>query len=238
MVTKAIDANVSGVTFDEKSLLIYNRDIAGIFTFLYRDEIEWSARFNRLRLEIDDSMIGKVYLYRKIIKQDSVWDNVVSIDDRRNNLYCYNLAFPEEVGMEGIMEYARHDVNRFFGKYLNVSAKVEQRYVKCYVLTRLPGSSLSTIKSDTSFYKSDGKATYFKFHNTPYSRFLSVFAERNRFSKYPIVDSTGYTGNIDMEFNSKLDNLVAVKKELNRHGFDIVEDMRTVKMLILYHPYN
>src|SRR5690606_17107413 len=93
IVTKAIDANISGIFNDEKSLLIYNSDIVGMFTYLYRDDIRWSARFNRLRLELDDSMLNRVYLYKKIIKQDSVWDNMITDAYRQDNLYCYNLVF-------------------------------------------------------------------------------------------------------------------------------------------------
>jgi len=237
IVTKAIDANISGVFSDEKSLLIYNSDIAGMLTYLYRDDINWSARFNRLRLELDDSVLNRVYLYKKIIKQDSVWDNVVTEAHRQDNLYCYNLVFPNEVGKEEIIELAKKDLNDFFERYLNVRAKVENRLAKCLVLKRI-GSMDERNQLDSSFYKNDSNNTYFRFHNKPYSLFLHVFEEQNKYTPYPIIDSTDYTGNVDMEFNCRLDDLAAVKKELNRHGFDMVEEERTVKMIILYHPNN
>ncbi|WP_177195115.1 TlpA family protein disulfide reductase [Parapedobacter indicus] len=239
IVTKAIDANISGIFNDEKSLLIYNSDIVGMFTYLYRDDIRWSARFNRLRLELDDSMLNRVYLYKKIIKQDSVWDNMVTDAYRQDNLYCYNLVFPNEVSKAEIIEFAKKDLSDFFERYLNIGVKVENRLAKCLVLKRIHGDNLADRnQTDSSFYKNDSNNAYFRFHNKPYSLFLNVFEEQNKYTPYPIIDSTDYTGNIDMEFNCRLDDLAAVKKELNRRGFDMVEEERTVKMLILYHLNN
>ncbi len=53
------------------------------------------------------------------------------------------------------------------------------------------------------------------------------------FLTLPVLDETGYTGNIDIEFNGKLIDWAGLKQDLKSNELDLVETVRELEVFVL-----
>ena len=60
---------------------------------------------------------------------------------------------------------------------------------------------------------------------------VNMLSERANI-KFPIVDETGYTNNVDIEITGFTD-LASLKKELNRYDLDLIPAKRSLNMFVL-----
>ena len=51
--------------------------------------------------------------------------------------------------------------------------------------------------------------------------------------RFPLLDETGYDGNIDLELNDKLSDVNAVNIELEKYGLKIIEKEMKMDMIII-----
>lgn len=49
----------------------------------------------------------------------------------------------------------------------------------------------------------------------------------------PIIDETGYKGNVDMIINAKLNDMSSLRKDLKRYNLDLIEGERVINMLVI-----
>ena len=141
------------------------------------------------------------------------------------NLYNYELIVPvEQAG--NLYRYMLEDLNR----YTDYHGRIEQRKVKCLILVRTGSTDKIRSKGakpeNSLFFKSPARL-----NNYPIS-FLARRLNDLKETGLPVIDETGYSGNVDLEF-SGLKDLATLKKELRAYGLDLKEDYRTVNMFIL-----
>lgn len=144
---------------------------------------------------------------------------------RSDNLFNYELLVPlTEVAR--LDEYMLEDLNR----YTSYKGSIESRKVKCLVLKR--SSPIDRIKSkggkseNSLFYKSPAKLT-----NGPLSYLVKRLNSLDDLA-LPVVDETGYSGNVDLEFTVKPE-LSSLREELAFYGLELKEEYRTLNMFVL-----
>ncbi|MDQ0067350.1 TlpA family protein disulfide reductase [Chryseobacterium lathyri] len=114
-------------------------------------------------------------------------------------------------------------------EFANYSTKIEKRRVKCLVLKRTSAvDKLKTKGSEMSFLFSLPKTDV---QNT------SVYALVNSLNAIPsvplpIIDETGYTGNIDLKMGV-ISDIASIRKELSKYDLNLVEAERELNMFVI-----
>ncbi|GEP98083.1 TlpA family protein disulfide reductase [Chitinophaga cymbidii] len=159
----------------------------------------------------------------------------------RRNIYAYALNLPPSK-LHRKYKYMQQDLERFF----DLSAHVEKRYVKCIVMRKADGRdrlatrggeqqlgsfSTGTISADDNFREEE------VFRNTPFGMFASRLANYVEYQlKYPFVDATGYSGNIDLKLkgtvirNPGIENL---RKALKPYGLELSVEPYELEVLVV-----
>ncbi|MCD8540459.1 MAG: hypothetical protein LRY55_12350 [Leadbetterella sp.] len=234
VVTRMIPG-ANGVLTKGNRVMMANATIHDLFREAYSDTIRWP--YNRVLSTLSDSLNEKIFWPAYAFKSDYA-SIMLTKNWRENNSYCYSLTLPHKLSRAEGLQIAQADLNRFFGEYMGINVALENRLVKCLVFTRLAGKDISIPEKGVSEFKGDDNNTYFRFDNRSFRNFVSLFAERNKYSPLPIVNETGYKGNISMEFKGPLTDLSMVREELQRNGFDLIEKDVNINMLVFYSVNN
>ena len=147
------------------------------------------------------------------------------------NTWCYDLKIPISRS-EDVYRIMRSDIERFFG----LRGTIEKRKVKCLLLVRT-----DTIdRLATKLPESNGGSVRFnqggntmEIRGGKVSVLVTFLQSSNYNSKYPIVDGTDYAGRIDLSLKSRLSDLAAIKKDINKYGLDIVVAEKEIDMVII-----
>lgn len=141
------------------------------------------------------------------------------------NLYSYELIVPVELS-DFLYEYMLQDLNR----YTQYNGHVEKRKVKCLVLTRAGDlDRIKTKRGKPSLTLVRNRIS--SMVNQPLSVLVVRLNSRSEIS-LPVVDETGFSENVDLEFSGSLD-VDTLKGDLQAHGLDLVESYRLLNMFIL-----
>jgi thiol-disulfide isomerase/thioredoxin len=142
-----------------------------------------------------------------------------------DNAYSYDIKVPE-FNRERIYDMMKHDLVNYF----NLDVSVQKRDVACMVLVRISKDDKLRTKGGTprtnSIRQTNDSMRYLV--NKPFNSLVSLLGYFAKFYHWndPIVDGSGYKGNIDIALSKKfVDNmdLQGLKTELNNYGLDLVE---------------
>ncbi|WP_242917358.1 TlpA family protein disulfide reductase [Pontibacter liquoris] len=144
----------------------------------------------------------------------------------RQHLYSYDLiAPPAEAGH--LYERMLEDLNRYSGYH----GAIEAHPAKCLVL-QLTGSPKKLASRggprESTLFKPGSK----RLRNAPVSYLVKQLLSEPGIH-LPVLDETGYAGNIDLDLTAALDDLPALRRELRRYHLDLVEAERTIPLLVL-----
>ncbi|MBE7170527.1 MAG: TlpA family protein disulfide reductase [Williamsia sp.] len=149
---------------------------------------------------------------------------------REQYLYCYELKLPKETSVEDVHTYLANDLKRYF----NVSARLENHRMKCFVLIRTStDDKIKTKGGKHLFYSQEDYSGFEGVSIRPLDFMIHTFGEANLRSALPVVDGTHYTGRIDITINADIRDLPAVRKELKKYDLDIVEREEIVPMIVI-----
>lgn len=182
----------------------------------------------RLVLEVKDS---DKYFSKAHGKEYLEW--------QEKNLFGYQISVPDD-GRINMFKMMTQDLNRYF----NLKACIQQRMVKCLVLIRT--SRIDKLKSEGGVIKDNFRTEQKRvgpidsmryLTNKPFTIFVERIAAKTQYGFHrPFRDSTGYSGNIDVEMDGRiLDNidLNALRKELNKYDLALVEKYCPLNVLVL-----
>lgn len=174
----------------------------------------------RIILEIRDS---SRYFYDSSIRYDKWFER---------NCYAYEMVIPIEQ-KNNRYAYMLNDLNRYFC----INARVEKRRMKCLSIVRI---------SNNQKFKYLGSSDYqgprhwpdsnnvFHFRSTSFKVFRKKLSDFNKNHPLPIIDDTGYAGLIQMDIQSPLNDIAALRRELRKkYDLDIVERVQLVEVMIL-----
>ncbi|WP_051293274.1 TlpA family protein disulfide reductase [Olivibacter sitiensis] len=140
------------------------------------------------------------------------------------NLYNYELIVPEDK-VDSLYYYMLEDLNR----YSDYIGTIEKRMVDCLVLIRT--STKDKIKSKGGKIKNTFPQTPSILSNCPIG-YMLIRLNDDTPIELPIIDETGYSGNVDIEISGFTD-LASLKKELNRYDLDLIPVKRNLFMFVL-----
>ena len=157
------------------------------------------------------------------------------------NAFIYELQVSPEKTNEKY-KYMQQDLKRYF----NIDFYVEKRKIPCLVLTRISTDDRIATKgpmSDSVYAKIIGTDSNVVYNNVPVSELVSGLNYNFVHNKidFPVVDGTGYRGNIDLTLSIK--SLIPLsfnllKKELRKYGLDLIEkDWVTDVLVIIENNY-
>jgi len=177
--------------------------------FQYKGE---QFNLSRAIIEVKDQS-----LLNGILKADSTFEGY--------NLYNYELIVPEKKA-DSLFYFMLEDLNR----YSDYTGDIEKRKVDCLVLVRTSNKDKIKTKGGTpncTFPSSPSILT-----NHKLSVMVNLLADDTPFVGLPIVDETGYDGNVDIEV-SEVKDLASLKKELNRYDLDLIPAKRVLNMFVI-----
>jgi thiol-disulfide isomerase/thioredoxin len=141
-----------------------------------------------------------------------------------HNLYSYEYIVPVSKA-DSLYPLMLKNLSQF----ADYTATIEKRKVKCLVLKRTSTvDKLKTKGSEMAFLFSLSKTDV---QNT------SVYALINSLNAIPsvllpLIDETGYNGNIDLKMGP-ISDLASIRKELSKYDLDLVEAERELNMLVI-----
>ena len=184
------------------------------YSILYQLFEDHGEQFNLSRaiIEVKDRA-----LLNGIFKADSTFEE--------HNLYTYELMVPERQA-DSLFYYMLADLNR----YSDYIGSIENRMVDCLVLVRT--SSKDKIKTKGGIPNCTFPASPSILTNHKLSVMINMLADDTPFVGLPIVDETGYDGNVDIKV-SRVKDLVSFKKELNKYDLDLIPAKRSLNMFVL-----
>lgn len=148
-----------------------------------------------------------------------------------NNSYRFTFKIPHERSDE-LYDLLDQELQKLFG----LEAGIEKREVNCLVLKRtdsIDHLQTKTAKGVTAYKASQDFDLNYYLENVPFSNFMRMLVFYNRKLSLPIIDDTGYKGNIDIALDTKLDNIAKLRTELRKYGLALVEEKKEVDMLVL-----
>lgn len=143
----------------------------------------------------------------------------------RRNLLTYELMVPQERATEAF-DIMQQDLNR----YLPYQATLEKRKVKCLLLVATgKNERYKTPAAKTESYTKG----FLQIQNSPISVFLQAWMLYHQKGSVPLLNETGYWGNVNLKVRSRLSDLSALREDLQVYGLDLIEAERNIDMLVI-----
>lgn len=144
--------------------------------------------------------------------------------ERILNTYSYELVVPKDLA-DSLYDYMLEDLNR----YTSYRAKLDNFEQDCYILTSTSkNNKLQTSGGKYEFNFGDTKQFI---RNYPMVHLVSILNSLQSVV-LPVIDETGYTGNLDMNFQN-VNNLDLLKADLLKYGLELRKTTRPLMMLII-----
>lgn len=218
--TPGLPAGVAELPADSVTglkITLRNINLLWLYQAAYGEKKEFYPK-NRIKLMVHDpekiscNLKGRLYLD---------WLS-------KGNGYCYELAVPFSLAGNAY-SIMQHDLSLLFPQY---EAKVEKQQVDCLILVRTTGSNNLTSTGEKQVAISD--AAGFQFKNQPLSSLvfqLNVFYMQ--LSPYPVIDETGYKGNVDLDLKANPSDTASMNLALKKYGLQLIRASRKIKVIAI-----
>jgi thiol-disulfide isomerase/thioredoxin len=157
----------------------------------------------------------------------------VKIKNKIGKYFCYE-TLANRADSLIINDRIVSDLNKYFLARCGISGYLEKRKVKCWILKK--SGSKNSIKSkggnSERYYGPNNDAVFFRnmsFRKFVYDLTTYYFSSQ----KYPLIDETQYTDNIDLDIRVNLIDPVSVGHALEKYGFHIALEERLVDMIVI-----
>jgi thiol-disulfide isomerase/thioredoxin len=205
--------------------------LVALYYYAYVGRMSWTVE--------QDSLYGKFYPKPLLEVSDStLFEYSFGTGDRGNitGMYNYYILVPHsEATSAKIAKLMREDLKRVF-KY---EVSIETRNMPVWKLVEIKTGAAKKIetKGGTQFATPGTHAAGYSIVNYPAKYLLATVTFYIADSNHPFIDETGVTGNIDFTLKADMTNILDVKKELQKQGFDLVKGVKEMKVLVLRDGY-
>lgn len=144
--------------------------------------------------------------------------------------WCYERILPSAVSKQQARAWMQQDLARYF----NLSASFQKQWVSCWVLVATPAAKALKTKGGrpASLLANDSGLKHLR--NQPIAKLVKALNHSVPGHPAPIVlNETGITYNIDITLKSPLNDLPALKKELQPYGLDLLPAQREIEVFVL-----
>ncbi|MCT3915226.1 hypothetical protein CMU59_06195 [Elizabethkingia anophelis] len=142
-----------------------------------------------------------------------------------DKLYSIEYIVPKEQA-DSLYDKMLRNVN----ENSDYTANIEKRPTKCLVLKRTSTQDKIATKGGETvdqFFKSPSVL-----RNATIGHLISGLNATGEITALPVIDETGYRGNIDLQFSNSSD-LKTFQRELGQYDLALVEETRTIPMLVV-----
>jgi len=146
---------------------------------------------------------------------------------RRNNIHTYEASVPLSCSND-VYEILMADLNKLFP----YTGKIEKQKMKCLVIVRIDTANNTLSSGGEPMRRYMGNRLFIR-NMSFQSSVVDGLIYANRDMPTPIIDDSHFTGNIDIEFDSPLDDISKVKECLKNYGFDLAEREIEIDMLVI-----
>jgi len=196
-----------------RGIILHDRSLLSMYQSILYAKIP-GVDENRLIIEVKDpSKLS--YSFSKQKKQD--WE--------RENIYSYELIVPANE-----MGHLYDDVLDDLNKYTPYTAHIEKRKTFCWILEKTGKTDLIHTKGRKYTDALDDSSHARLINSTLFN--LCIYLNKIT-SNAVILDQTGYTWNVDLEFKGPVKDITAMKKELKPYGLKLFAAYRKVDMLVI-----
>lgn len=174
------------------------------------------------------SIITSRLLLEGIDKDKFVCDNAIIDWEawKYDNTYCYESILSSPTPIDKVYEKMREDLFNCFG----YNYSVEKRKVKCFVL-HYTGSAKVPVNRERKTQNGAVDGNYGQYlYNNPIQSVCDLLEEK---WDIPVLDESGYTDPVDMEFNTDITNILAMRQIIHQYGFDLMETERELEMVVI-----
>jgi thiol-disulfide isomerase/thioredoxin len=150
--------------------------------------------------------------------------------DAYKNSFCYDLIIPPS-SLDEFQHYMREDMKR----YLGIVVSSQLRKMHCLVLTkRSIRNEIATKGLDSGIDLNPASIKKF-IRNAPFAVLIDLLNSLSVAKSLPVIDETGISENIDIEFPSALFDLPldSLKTFLSNKGFLLIEKERAIKVAVI-----
>ncbi|MFZ6009224.1 MAG: redoxin family protein [Bacteroidota bacterium] len=145
----------------------------------------------------------------------------------QSNTWCYEIIVPQHLSGK-VFELMQQDLLDFFPQY---TAGVEKRKRMCLVLERT--STADKLKTSGNPTRVDFGYYETTLTNSTITRLVSQLNIYLQHLPTPVVDRTGYTGNIDLRLDADLTQVNTLREALQAYDLDLVERETEIEMLVI-----
>ncbi len=186
-----------------------------MFALAWSDETRYFSR-NRIVLEVKDPSL---LISSQQGEPFKAW--------LRDHAWCYEVIVPKPLSAK-VFEIMRSDMMRLFPQYI---ASVEKRAMPCLVLVRT--SDNDKLKSNQANSVSNADAFSLSITNSSIQLLVSQLNHYLQHLNKPVVDDTGYKGNVDINLDAKLSSVDDLRKALTGYDLDLVEKKHDIEVLVI-----
>lgn len=220
----------SGIRKIGNQFLMYNADISELYRFAY--DMPAFPRGAYILLDVGDSI-------RQLITGPGTHITGYFQDDstflawREQFTFCYKLTYPENAPFPEIQLYnaMQQDLNRFFASYLGIKGAVEKRAIKCLALIATDDLARFATTGGKPYLAKNSED--YQVINKPISLLISQISYRHHLLGMPVINATGYSGNVDLEIKGGLGNLEKVNQGLEKYGLRFVEQEHEMDLVVI-----
>ncbi|MBX2914694.1 MAG: redoxin domain-containing protein [Cyclobacteriaceae bacterium] len=145
----------------------------------------------------------------------------------RDHAWCYELIVPSHL-LANVFEIMRSDMTRLFPQYI---ASVEKRAMPCLVLVRT--SDNDKIKSSQASAVTNVDAFSLSITNSSIQLLVSQLNHYLQHLNKPVIDETGYKGNVDINLDARLSSVDDLRRALKAYDLDLIEKKHDIEVLVI-----
>ncbi|SEL98855.1 soil-associated protein, TIGR03435 family [bacterium A37T11] len=151
-----------------------------------------------------------------------------------NHAYSYELKV-EPAFQNCLFPLMKKDLDQLF----RLKSWLEKQRVPCWVLKKADSADRFKSSGGEWLYTPNhslGKGATAEIHNLPMEKLVTLLEDITYHfgaDARPILDETGYTGNLDILLNNYPASLESLREDLQQYGLDLLPEERAIDMLIL-----
>jgi thiol-disulfide isomerase/thioredoxin len=149
------------------------------------------------------------------------------------NAYSYNLVIPQNTTRIKLYQTMQVELDQFAALFLGIVIKVEKRQTNVLALCRTTDQDMLKTKPGTiPIPTTNDKSRILNYTGRDFGGLVRTLKMQYQHWSKPIVDQTGYAGNIDLFL--KLDNdPEQLRLQLKKYGLDLVDKVIEMDMLLI-----
>ena len=225
LITGYIDGiGAGGVSTDSLGrykLRALNANVRQLYTSVFRlGGFDPLARANRCILELDTAKVlplGNIPAYAPEV---------------RDKYFSYELIVPPTL-KDRANELMLEDLNRFFGALYHIRGAVEKRTVECWVLRKKPGADKKLASQSREAENSIDKSGIRTCRKLTFDDFVRSVSYLFHKLPFPVVDQTGISGEIDISYPTKEEDISRFSDYIERYGLYLQKEPCAIDMLVI-----